>query len=298
MGREIKRVALDFDWPLNKVWEGFLMPERFRETSCEDCGGMGWSDDAKHLQERWYGKVPFSPEETGSDPYTIATPEVRAFAERNIASAPYFYGTGGLAIQKEAQRLADLWNGMWMHHLSQEEVDILVAEGKLRDFTHTWTRETGWVAIEPTPVVTAEQVNRASLSSFGGSSGLYVLSKHILEAQGKSDTCSKCAGHGSFEAYPGQREEAEKWEMTEPPAGEGWQVWETVSEGSPISPVFADREGLIRWLMSPAYSWGVSQPLTREQAENFTGSGWAPTFIATAETGLVNGEQFIGKDAK
>jgi len=79
-----------------------------------------------------------------------------------------------------------------------------------------------------------------------------------------------------------------------PPTGTGWQVWETVSEGSPISPVFPDREGLIGWLMSPAYSWGVSQPLTRAQAENFTADGWAPTFIFSAPTGLVNGEQFIG----
>ena len=26
MGRELKRVPLDFDWPLNKPWEGFVNP--------------------------------------------------------------------------------------------------------------------------------------------------------------------------------------------------------------------------------------------------------------------------------
>ena len=26
MGREVKRVALDFNWPLHKVWEGFQNP--------------------------------------------------------------------------------------------------------------------------------------------------------------------------------------------------------------------------------------------------------------------------------
>lgn len=24
MGRTLKRVALDFDWPLNQVWKGFV----------------------------------------------------------------------------------------------------------------------------------------------------------------------------------------------------------------------------------------------------------------------------------
>ena len=37
MGREVKRVALDFDWPLNEVWEGFLTPDKFSETPCEAC---------------------------------------------------------------------------------------------------------------------------------------------------------------------------------------------------------------------------------------------------------------------
>jgi hypothetical protein len=101
-----------------------------------------------------------------------------------------------------------------------------------------------------------------------------------------------CDGHGCIESYPGQRAEQEKWyeEEHEPPAGEGWQVWETVSEGSPISPVFADREGLIQWLMSPAYTWGTSRPLTREQAENFTEAAWAPTGIVTSE-GVFPGDQ-------
>lgn len=290
MGREIKRVALDFSWPLDKTWEGFLMPDTLREITCKDCEGRGYSPEAQYLEDRWYGKVPFSPSETGSTPLTPETPEVRAFAERNVSGAEWFYGSGEMAVQKEARRLCDLWNGMWMHHLSQDEVDMLVADDRLRDFTHTWSKENGWQEIEPTPVITAEQVNRRSISNWMGSSGLGLLMEYTLNLRGTSDRCSTCHGHGSAEAYPGQREDEEKWEPTEPPAGEGWQVWETVSEGSPISPVFTDREGLIRWLMSPAYTWGTSRPLTREQAENFTESAWAPTgFIVDGE--VIPGDQ-------
>ncbi len=38
-----------------------------------------------------------------------------------------------------------------------------------------------------------------------------------------------------------------RWQPTEPPTGEGYQLWETVSEGSPISPVFASTEALAAW---------------------------------------------------
>ena len=87
--------------------------------------------------------------------------------------------------------------------------------------------------------------------------------------------CPTCSGHGSIEKYPGQRDDAEKWEPTDPPTGEGWQLWQAVSEGGPISPVFAEREGLVSWLMSDAYNYGVSRPLTREQAEAFVSAGYS-----------------------
>jgi len=34
----------------------------------------------------------------------------------------------------------------------------------------------------------------------------------------------------------------------EPPSGDGYQLWETVSEGSPQSPVFRTLEELCKWL--------------------------------------------------
>jgi hypothetical protein len=293
MGREIKRVALDFEWPIDKVWGGYLMPDTFCETPCPDCEN-GYSEFALNLYKKWYGNVPFDLSETGSAPFTAQTPEVMAFAERNVSGAAWYYGSGALAILKEANRLATLWNGMWMHHLSQEDVDTLVAEDSLRDLTHTWSRETRWQKIEPTPKLVAEEVNRWTLLNglSYGSSESWVLIKARCEQAGVSEVCGTCTGHASLEAYEGQREEAENWEPTEPPTGEGWQVWETVSEGSPISPVFATREGLIRWLMSPAYSWGTSRPLTREQAESFTESAWAPSgFIVDGK--VIPGDQMV-----
>src|SRR5690606_15697305 len=118
MGREIRRVPLDFDWPLKEVWGGFLSPDRFDENPCPDCRN-GYSPQAQNLYDLWYGKIPFDPASTGSTPWRHDSPAVRAFAERNIANAPDYYGTGEAATVREAQRLADLFNGSWSHHLSQ-----------------------------------------------------------------------------------------------------------------------------------------------------------------------------------
>ena len=292
MGREVKRVPVDFDWPLRKVWEGYLMPDRLDENPCPACKN-GYSPHAEHLHDLWYGYVPFSPADTGSEILRAGTPAVRAFAERNVASAPDFYGTSELAIVCEALRLADLWNGMWCHHLCQDDVDALVAAGRLMDFTHTWSRENGWQKKDAPVTPTAAQVNEWSLSGFGHDSinAMVVISARC-ERAGVSDRCATCQGHGSLEAYEGQRAEAEAWQPAEPPEGDGWQLWETVTEGSPISPVFADAEGLAQWLASSAA--GRDQMGSITVARAFVAAGWAPTFVGTPETGLVSGAEFIG----
>ncbi|MBR8638559.1 hypothetical protein KEF29_02915 [Streptomyces tuirus] len=148
MGREIRRVPLDFDWPLNKVWEGFLSPDRFDEEPCPDCKN-GYSPRAENLYDLWYGNLPFDPASTGSTPWRHDSPAVRAFAERNLSNAPGYYGRCEAALAREAQRLANLFNEGWCHHLAQEDVDALVAGGRLYDFTHTWSREGGWQPKEP-----------------------------------------------------------------------------------------------------------------------------------------------------
>lgn len=301
MGREIKRVPLTFDWPLNKIWDGYLSPDKFDEIPCPDCKG-GYSPRAQYLYDLWYGKVPFDPQSTGSTRLTSSSPAVVAFAERNLDNAPEYYGTGRFALSREAQRLADLFNGSWSHHLAQEDVDALVEAGRLRDFTHTWEadREPRFQPKEPPVIPTAAEVNEWSLRSMGHDGiNAYRVIKARCEREGVSDTCSTCGGHGSTEAYPGQRAEAEAWERTEPPEGDGWQLWETVSEGSPISPVCTSAEALARWMSSPAYSWGVSKgsEISYDTALNFVTAGWAPTLVSTPETGLVSGVEYVGRRA-
>ncbi len=67
-----------------------------------------------------------------------------------------------------------------------------------------------------------------------------------------------------------------------PEEATAYQVYESVSEGTPISPVLPDREALIEWLVNDGSGLGIGgrkMPLTREQAERFAGSGYAPSMV-------------------
>lgn len=36
-------------------------------------------------------------------------------------------------------------------------------------------------------------------------------------------------------------------ELFEPPEGPGYQLWENITEGGPISPVFESMDALVKW---------------------------------------------------
>ena len=90
-----------------------------------------------------------------------------------------------------------------------------------------------------------------------------------------------------------------------------FQVWETVSEGTPVSPPFATREELIDYLVANGDFWDQSRrasgrqmygmscdPWSREQAEAFVnGPGWAPSFVADAG-GFRSGVEALADQSK
>lgn len=255
MGRELKRVALDFDWPLHKVWEGFVNPHHIAEK-CEHCSGSGYSKQAKYLADQWYGYVHFDPTSTGSTPLTVYTPAVRAFAEHNISNAPKFYGNGETAIIREATRLIKMWNNQWCHHLDQEDVNALWGEGRLADFNPNW-RDNHNKGITPP---TAAEVNIWSIGGFGHDSiNQWICVREKCKRLGYPKTCGHCQGEGEIWSSLEAKALYDNWKDIEPPAGEGWQMWETVSEGSPVSPVFPTKEAFVNWLISEGYSEGAAE---------------------------------------
>lgn len=139
----------------------------------------------------------------------------------------------------------------WHDKITQDEVQALVDKGRLMDFTHTWTQGEGWKRREDGYIPSAEEVNAAQRRP--GLHGHDALNRWILietraKRLGVFGKCQICKGEGWL---PNPDEAAwklhEEWKEYEPPQGPGFQLWETCSEGSPVSPVFKSAESLAAW---------------------------------------------------
>ena len=95
----------------------------------------------------------------------------------------------------------------------------------------------------------------------------------------KGNYCSVCEGEG--EVHP----------RVEVPEGEGWQMWEDVSEGSPISPIFKKPEELARWLADNGASAMGSQTATYEQWLKMIKVGSSPSGA------MIGGKMMTGVEA-
>lgn len=293
MSRQLKRVPMSFAWPLKEIWGGYRNPYYRLAGRCPDCENgydrvAGRIDaNAALFHDQWYGTAPFSPAAYGVPEISIDHPAIRALAERNVGQAPEFYMTfaeqqarrtfraeamDGFpareepiikhpeydrvpAIEREVRRLHNLYRGMWMHHLSQADVDVLVAHGRLHDLTSDWTAESGWQKHGRLP--TPQAVNDWSLDSFGHDA---INSSSCVEARCKRERvpyeCVRCGGSGKIWPTPEIHAQYEAWTATEPPTGDGFQLWEDVSEGSPVSPVFETLDALCAWAADHATTFG------------------------------------------
>lgn len=287
MGRELKRVALDFEWPLDTVWKGFVNP--FRADECPNCKN-GYSAEMTVLRDKWYGQTEFHPEERGSIPYTTKDQAIIDVAKRNLSRSPFYYGTSSYALELEAQRLCDLFNGMWHHHLNQDDVDALIKEGRLHDFTHHYVDGSGWVENDPPTHPTAKEVNDWAIQGMGHDSiNEWIVTKAECARLGLPHDCEYCHGTGEFWKTPELKAQSDAWKDYEPPAGEGYQIWETVSEGSPISPVFATPEELAEHMSHT--TWGADTGSSYETWMKFIqGPGWAPSMI------VQGGKMYMGQE--
>lgn len=226
MGREARRVPLDFDWPIGEVWEGYLLPDRLRETECSDCGGRGQT-----------------------------------------------------AARQWVEQIA---------HLALIADDDLDAQARGRDL-HPWLRESGSVAWGTRPSADYREFGAGLAGRSGDMGGHDALdrweaTKKLIGAAGLDPEawgiCQACGGHGTLEEYDGQRAEAEAWEPVGPPKGEGWQMWETTSEGSPSSPVFATPEELADYCAANVSIFGNSMASREQWLKIITGEDFAHVQIA------------------
>lgn len=164
MSRELKRVPLDFNWPKNNIWKGYINPHY---VSCSGCGGTGENEAARELLK----------------------------------------GVQGI-----------IWNGL----VNRGDGDFIALTS-------------GLAGREPTG-----KLGHDSLDAI-------TATRKIIALAGLPDTwgtCKICNGEG---VDPNVAEKYNAWEPSNPPTGEGYQLWENVTEGSPISPVFKTLDELCTW---------------------------------------------------
>ena len=85
------------------------------------------------------------------------------------------------------------------------------------------------------------------------------ISTCMVEQDEEEERCEHCKACAKIKGVPLTEYGCPDWdaylaepiaklkELLAPPQGEGYQLWETTSEGSPVSPVFATLDELCEW---------------------------------------------------
>lgn len=237
MSRELRRVPLNFNWPLKKVWDGYLMPDELRLPGCPDCRhdgshSSGYSAEAYAVYATFY-------------PHMIGGPN--------------------------ADKLA------WNDKLGQAEVDNLQAQGRLRTLTIVDGERVWDDAPRTAESVNAE--NRRGARGFGHDAINHgILVRFRCEQLGIPVYCATCDGNGEV-GTPEQRAAHDAWTPTDPPTGDGYQLWETTTEGSPASPVFATLNELCDWCADNATTFGSARA-TADEWRSMLDGGVVTTTLA------------------
>ncbi len=260
MGREIKRVPLDFDWPTNKVWKGFINPhfQPCPAADRNDCHG-GYSNAGK-----WLSAVARLIALLGEQ--AVVEPRAEELRARGqLYPHPY------LTEWPQAPRTGLPRDVLQRLHAIEDNTERMRAfdryaaqhPARLLSFTDEMVAlVTGLAGRRPDP-------------PFGSSIEWHIesaLKKAAgIDPDGRWGICKVCEGHG---IDPAVREAHEAWEKEEPPAGAGWQLWETVSKGSPVSPVFPSESAFVTYLVGEGYS--------EKAARAFCKSGWALSMLVVS----------------
>ena len=246
MGRILKRVPLDFKWPTNQTWKGYLCP--YHSQKCKSCDQSGYNPETKKIEDEWYN---FDNAVYKPNPY-------RPNARYNINAHS--------------------------NNITETEVEALVRGGRLPDLMDAWyhfnneknrwekldrtlpREERKWVECEQPTFPTTEEVNKWDMTSMGHDA----INRSIcVEARAKElgvyGMCEACDGEGEIWFSDEIKKLSENWVGYEPPSGEGYQMWENTSEGSPQSPIFETLDELCEWCSENASIFGTSNFVSKEK---------------------------------
>lgn len=219
MGKELKRVPINFEWEIGKTWCGYINPHEVHK--CKNCDGSGYSDEYYKLRDEWYG-----------DP-----------TKENYIPNPF--------------RKNCIYNTKaWKNNLNEDDVNALLENDRLWDFTRVPINDeqkeivkqeiangkNSWLPFNNGYIPTPQEVNEWNLKTLGHDSmNAWYCIKARLKKEGKPYVCNKCNGTGKNWQHPKAKKLYNNWKNYDPPIGEGFQLW---SYDSPVTPVFNSLEEL------------------------------------------------------
>lgn len=195
MGRELKRVPLDFSWSIDKVWSGYLNPHY---KKCPDC--ENGSTAARERLSDLVSLLMLS----GSD----------SLGGKNH---PYF--------------------------------------DSMQQFIYGFNSIPSKDMIELTEGLAGRKIDRIGHDA----SDRWRATAKIIKAAGlpkKWGTCKTCKGES---IDPAVKRKYNSWKQSDPPKGDGYQLWTTTNEGAPISPVFSTLESLCEYAQDNCSTFGYNK---------------------------------------
>ena len=101
-----------------------------------------------------------------------------------------------------------------------------------------------------------------------------------FENETHDNQCRLCRKYAALSGYGMTSYGCPDFPFTEPPKGDAYQLWETTSEGSPMSPPFKTPEELAQWLTdNNTSSFGSETASYSQWLEFIRGPGWAPSAV-------------------
>ena len=251
MGRELKKVALDFVWPIGQIWKGFLNP--YNSQECKSCNGNGLNEETSKIDEEWYS---FETSDYVPNPFRPECRYNKAAWSNNLT-------------QDDVQALLD-GNRLWdftrrpINKQQREDVKKELAEGR-----------NSWLPYDNGYTPTAKEVNEWNLKGMGHDAiNKWLCVKAKAKKLGVYGECEHCNGEGHIFQSEAIETLHGNCEPVEPPTGEGFQLWETTSEGSPSSPVFETLDLLCEYLEAEKVSVFGKNTATKERWKEMLDDGF------------------------
>jgi hypothetical protein len=152
---------------------------------------------------------------------------------------------------------------------------------EIRMVPENWDHPKNWVLGTKGP---EERFHPMFDRSFDEAAALWTAEFIEWQSGKRPDYCDEESAqlpYWEWAGMPPEREYYRPWQKSEAV----WiQVWETVSEGTPVSPPFATPKELVDYLATNGDFWDQERgdgPWDRADAESFVERGWAPTLVTT-----------------